>query len=213
MLANNSSPIFHYWAGKHPEKVGWLVGPKAMGKTRLWNWVTYAMDNDAYTAWQNGEEWDEEAFYGAMDAARLAARKPSWVAVPDVVGDRSATIARWGEHYDRVRSYGWPVAFVVQDGMVPSDVPNEADVVFVGGSDQQNWKWRNAHIFCENFDRVHIGRVNGLRRLRYSEKIGAESVDGTGWFREGADGLKMDGLNGWLDGLPDLQEELIFNYG
>ena len=208
LLANNSSPVFHYWAGRYPEKVGWLVGPRAMKKTRLWDWVTYAMDNDAFTAWTRNEDWDEEEFFRSLDAARLAPNKPEWVAVPDVVGDREATIERWHEYEDRVREYGWPVAFVVQDGMTVSDVPASADVVFVGGSDQQNWKWRNAHVFCENFDRVHIGRVNGLRRLLYSEKIGAESVDGTGWFREGADGMKLNRLNVWLEGMEDMQEEL-----
>lgn len=64
LLANNSSPVFHYWAGRYPEKVGWLVGPRAMKKTRLWDWVTYAMDNDAFTAWTRNEDWDEEEFFG-----------------------------------------------------------------------------------------------------------------------------------------------------
>ena len=102
-----------------------------------------------------------------LDAAKMNLIKPLWVVIPDVVGDREATIRKWEAHHKRVREYGWPLAFAVQDGMNKDDVPHDADVVFVGGSDTQNWKWRNAHYWCEHFQRVHIGRDNSVRRVQY----------------------------------------------
>jgi hypothetical protein len=38
-------------------------------------------------------------------------------------------------------------------------------------------------ICKERGKHVHMGRVNTLRRLRYAEAIGVDSVDGTGWVR------------------------------
>ena len=80
-----------------------------------------------------------------------------------------------------IRSYGWPAAFAVQDGMTSGDVPAEADVVFVGGSTA--WKRRTMHEWCDHFPRVHVGRVNTGRWLWECDEAGAESCDGTGWFR------------------------------
>ena len=96
-----------------------------------------------------------------------------------MVGDKSRTLEAWEKYSTRVRAYGWPVAFVAQDGMIPADVP-PCSVVFLGGT--YKWKWRNAEQFA-SFPRLHIGRVNTLGKLRRCEELGVESVDGTGWFR------------------------------
>jgi hypothetical protein len=48
MVANHSSPQLHYWAGKYPGKLGWLMGP-ASWKTPF-AWLPYALDNDAWGA-------------------------------------------------------------------------------------------------------------------------------------------------------------------
>lgn len=74
------------------------------------------------------------------------------------------------------------MAFAAQDGMTPADVPSDADVVFVGGS--TSWKWANLRMWTDNFPRVHVGRVNSRRLLEQAEQAGAESCDGTGWFRD-----------------------------
>ena len=76
---------------------------------------------------------------------------------------------------------GFPLAFVAQDGMTPADVPNNAYAVFVGGS--TDWKLKNAHIFKGSATWLHVGRVNSEERIRWAEGIGADSVDGTGFFR------------------------------
>ena len=181
MLGNHSSPPVHYWAGKYPNKIGWLVGPTGMTKTKVREWLPWALDNDAFSAWDNGEVWDEGLYWEFLDWAKSQKYQPRWAAVPDVVTNPTETFKNWDRFAGRVSSYGWPLAFVVQDGMTPEDVPTEAEVVFIGGS--YKWKWNNAPKFAQAFDRVHIGRVNTLQKLRRCDELGVESVDGTGWFR------------------------------
>ena len=83
----------------------------------------------------------------------------------------------------------------VQDGMEPGDVPAEAGVVFVGGSTE--WKWRTVRDWCDAFDRVHVGRVNTNGKLWECHEAGAESCDGTGWFR--GDQRQLRGLIAYLE--------------
>ncbi len=87
------------------------------------------------------------------------------------------------------------MAIAVQDGMTPSDVPKEASVIFVGGT--TSWKWRNLKTWTENFPRVHVGRVNTYKLLWMAHDAGAESADGTGWFR--GDAKQLAGLTKYLE--------------
>lgn len=202
MPATHSSPTFHYWAGKgHP--VGWLVGPSSWSKTKIRDWVPYALDNDAFSAWRDKKEWDEKAFFRMLDYASRKEHKPLWVLVPDVVADKNKTLESWYHHFPRIQKYGFPLAFAVQDGMTPADVPADAEVVFVGGTTE--WKWRNAKWFCENHSRVHVGRVNTPDRLWICSDMGAESVDGTGWFRCGSESHHLLRLGEFFEGKREMQ--------
>ena len=40
-------------------------------------------------------------------------------------------------------------------------------------------------MWAESGKRVHVGRVNSMRRVWLCHDLGIESVDGTGWFRDG----------------------------
>lgn len=109
-------------------------------------------------------------------------RTPLWAAVPDVLCDHRATVARWAEHADWVHEHGFRAAFVAQNGCPPHGVPDDADAVFIGGDTE--WKLSiAAHRICQaGKDRglmVHMGRVNTLRRLRIAADFGCDSVDGT----------------------------------
>ena len=104
-----------------------------------------------------------------------------WIVVPDFVADKERTIASWYEWEPWLRQFNRPLAFAVQNSMVPSDIPASADIIFVGGTDE--WKLTTAAFWCSQFTRVHIARVNTWQRLIMCHKWGAESVDGTGWFR------------------------------
>jgi len=208
MPSNHSSPTIHWMAGKHPGKLGWLVGPSARKKTKLRDWMPYALDNDAFSAFTHGTEWDEHAWLELISWARMSIQKPMWAVVPDVVGDALKTIEKWFRFSPVVDAAKIKTAFAVQDGMDADDVPSNADVVFVGGTTA--WKWRTAEMWCSTFPRVHIGRVNTLEKLWFCERIGAESVDGTGWFRDPSDETKIPKLIRWMEGDKSMQCEMEF---
>lgn len=197
MPANHSSPVIHYLAGKHPGKLGWLVGPTAASKTKLREWMPYALDNDAFSAWTKQKEWDVGAWRSLLQWAEESGLIPRWALVPDVVADKEGTLKKWDRHAWEVDSYGFDLAFAVQDGMTSEDVPEEAKVVFVGGSTE--WKWATVERWTKDFPRVHVGRVNTIPRLDLCVRYKAESVDGTGWFRDGSDDGKIPALIRWLE--------------
>lgn len=178
MPSNNTKGIVHFYAGKCPGRIGLLLSPA--GWRRVPWYLPYAMDNGCFTGFDS-DAWVD--FVQKPDRSH----PPMWAAVPDAVGDADETSRLWAVWTDEVP---WPKAFVVQDGHEPQDVPNDAYCVFVGGSTE--WKLANAHRFKGVAEWLHIGRVNTLRRLDWAESIGADSVDGTGWFR--GDASQLDGF-------------------
>jgi hypothetical protein len=207
MPANHSSPAVHYWAGRYPGKIGWLIGPTAMPKTKLRKWMPFALDNDAFSVWTNKTEWNESAWQAMLNKVSRFNADPLWALVPDVVADRDGTLKKWELFSPVITAFGWPRAFAVQDGMTPKDVPRNADVVFVGGTTA--WKWRTVKIWTSNFLRVHVGRVNSVERLQLCEEIGVESVDGTGWFRDSEHAGKARLLEAWIEGAIQRQLSLF----
>ena len=182
-LANNSAPEFHYLAGKYGQ-VGWLLGPESINHTKYIgrHWIPLAFDNDAYSV-KEGEQWDEAKWLSMLDKIEAEQLQPEWVLVPDVLGDKRRTLENFFVYRTHIVKPGreWPVAFAVQDGMIPQDVPCTADIIFVGGT--TTWKWRTLPMWTECFSRVHVGRVNSPERLQTCQRLGVESVDGTHWFR------------------------------
>jgi len=179
MPANNTHYLVHYWAGLYGG-LGHLVGPD-----RSYNampHLPYALDNGAFGAWTAKRAWNELAFVKHVAAHCHSLLRPMWCVVPDVVGDREATLAMWSEWAPRLRDqHHLALAFAVQDGMTPNDVPHGADIVFVGGTTA--WKWDTLEMWARAWPRVHVGRVNGRKGLDLCAGAGVESCDGTGWFR------------------------------
>jgi hypothetical protein len=206
MVSNNSSGLVHYLAGKHPDRIGWLMGPSSWKKPRPW--LPYAVDNDAFISWTNQQPWDPEAWRKMLGTVNAAQIKPRWVLVPDVVADRKATIESWKRYAPEAAETKCPLAFAVQDGMTPDDVPPGAQVIFIGGSTE--WKWNSLTTWSTNFKRVHVGRVNTARRLNWAEAAGVESVDGSGWFRATEDGKQASDLTKWLAGFLRDETPLLF---
>jgi hypothetical protein len=192
MPADNSSFMMGWMAATFPNRLGWLLNACCWRQDPRKE-MPWAMDNGAFGAMTAKREWDEEAFYSK---ALIAWRpQPRWIVVPDVVGNREATIESWKRHYPRLK--GRKLAFAVQDGMTARDVPDEADVVFIGGG--TNWKWQTARLWCADFPRVHIGRVNGEKALWMAHESGAESCDGTGWGRDPSRKDKMPALMRYIE--------------
>ncbi len=184
MPANNTGYTVGYLHGRYGG-LGWLwTATVDSGRTPDPRWP-YAIDNGIYAAYVNGNRWDYRAFLlggrRIVSAGRQRHHLPRWIAVPDRVGNRGYTLRRWARWAPILRPLGIPLAFVVQDGMSVADVPAEAAVIFVGGSTA--WKERTLGLWCDSFPRVHVGRVNGYRMLRACADAGAESCDGSGWFR------------------------------
>jgi hypothetical protein len=163
--------------GKYPHRMAHLMTPDNTKEPRPS--VKWALDNGVFGAWSKGREWSQEPFYNYLDA--WACHSPEWVVVPDWVADKDKTIALWHKHISAIQCLGLTPAFVVQDGMTPKDVPSDAQVIFVGGS--TSWKWRNLKTWTNEFERVHVGRVNTYQLCWQAMEAGAESCDGTGWFR------------------------------
>lgn len=182
MPSNNSGMQIGYLAGKYPGRLGWLISPEGWRKPP--SWMPYALDNGAYGAWANGKQWDAGKFMCLLESVK-SHYQPLWVVVPDVVMNREATMEKWPEWAPKIRAVlpHVPLAFAVQDGMTPGDVPDDADVVFVGGSTE--WKWATVPTWTAKFPRVHVARVNSERKLWQCHEVGAESCDGTGWMRGG----------------------------
>jgi hypothetical protein len=115
-------------------------------------------------------------------------QRPLFVNVPDVVADADRTLRQWHRWQSAVRRRGFPVGYVAQNGCERGVMPpwHEFDALFIGGDTafklgpdaRQLVATAKAHG-----KHVHMGRVNTLRRLRYAQSIGVDSVDGTGWAK------------------------------
>jgi hypothetical protein len=195
LMIDNSSMLMGYFAGKYPGRIGMLFSPKHFKVPPYF--MPYACDNGAF----NG--FEEKPFCEMLIKTTRVNRKPMWICVPDKLEDAEETLRLWFLYKKRVSEYG-PLAFVVQDGMEPSDVPHGASCVFVGGSTA--WKWNNANKFKGVCEFLHIGRVNSLDKLEFCNDIGADSVDGTGWFR--ARDKKYYDMIRWFEG--DEQQRLFY---
>jgi hypothetical protein len=105
---------------------------------------------------------------------------PIFIVSPDVVGCHYRTLALWKYYLTKLKEYGFPIAFVAQDGCTPEAVPKECDWIFIGGTN--GWKSKNIEPYI-GMRPVHVGRVNSIGFVKYCESIGVSSIDGTGWMR------------------------------
>lgn len=161
-------------------RAGWHLLVSAKGVLRT-EGMPYALDNGAWTAYQQGQPFDEDAFMRALD---LVGEKAEWVVLPDIVQGGLMSLdysLRWLE---RLRGMPTPVLIAVQDGMQIEDVRSLLSPsvgIFIGGSTE--WKEATAGIWGSIARRrncyLHVGRVNSVRRIRICAAAGANSYDGT----------------------------------
>lgn len=177
LLVNHSPTSLEPY--RHPN-LGVLCSPRNTYGDNITTW-RWAADNDAYS------DWDEGRYRAMLD--RIRGRSGClFVTAPDVVADANATLKQFWHWYYEIQDF--PVAFVLQDGVRSVDVPwGVIDAVFIGGTDTFKMGDYAARIVREAKDLgkwVHMGRVNGHRRLMYAKAIGCHSVDGTSfsWFRD-----------------------------
>tara|TARA_R110002167_G_scaffold37251_11_gene116843 strand:- start:891 stop:1517 length:627 start_codon:yes stop_codon:yes gene_type:complete len=201
----NSGWLFGWIASQYAGRMGWLMTPHSMRYPD--QRIPYVFDNGVWSDFINDRKFDENKFWEKLKLT-LSRQKPEWVVVPDMVSDRGETISRWKRYAPSMIDLKIPMMMAVQDGMNPNDVPKEASGVFVGGSTE--WKWKNLKMWTDNFSKVHVGRVNTYRMLNMANDCGAESVDGSGWFR--GDQNQIAGLQRFLEETTNTktkQQELL----
>lgn len=181
MVSNQTGMEFGLLAAANPGRIGHMYSPG--GQCGPFSGIDFALDNDAWPAFKNNRIRDQSAHLRMLEWAMMSGLPALFALVPDVVGDRDATLREWDAWSPRMKAMGFRLGFAAQDGMTFADVPDDDCVVFIGGSTL----WKDAAIkpWCAQFPgRVHVGRVNGWDRLVASWRAGAVSVDGTGWFHK-----------------------------
>ncbi len=141
----------------------------------------YGVDNGAWTAHQQGTEFDGEAFTRLVDAYGLDA---DFVVLPDIVAGGMESLALSVSWIPRLM--GLRLLLPVQDGMLPIAVVKVLDVhksvgIFLGGSTEyklrEMGRWGAIAATRERW--YHVGRVNTAKRIRLCAEAGATSFDGT----------------------------------
>jgi hypothetical protein len=141
----------------------------------------WAIDNGAFAG------FDEKSYWSLL--AREAHRKEQclFVTAADVVGSARRTLELFRHYQPILTAQGWKVALVCQDGQESLPIPwHRLAAVFIGGS--TSWKLSEHAAHCIKAARalgkwVHVGRVNDPARFEHFEKLGADSIDGTGISR------------------------------
>jgi hypothetical protein len=183
-MVSGNTKKFRELLPRYRDLLGYLVTPGAGNRAAemATSGLPWACDNGAFKG------FDPEKYRAFL---RRVAGLPgcAFLAVPDVVADAAATLARFREWEAACRATGLPLALVAQDGLEVARVPwRRIDALFVGGSTA--WKEsRQAYLLCREAKGrgkwLHLGRVNSRRRLRLARAWGCDSVDGTGMSRFG----------------------------
>jgi hypothetical protein len=138
-----------------------------------------AMDNGGFAG------LDIRAYLALLEREKHQIDNFRFITVPDIVASARRTRELFDYWYPRLCE--WRLAFVAQDGQEHLPIPWElVDAIFIGGSTHWKISKQAADIVrtgkaMEKW--VHIGRVNDPRRWMHFEKLGADSVDGTGIAR------------------------------
>jgi hypothetical protein len=147
--------------------------------------LPFAIDNGAYSG------FDASSFERILKRELKARDLCRFVCVPDVVGSARRTREVFDYWYSQI--YQWPLAFVAQDGQEDIEIPwRLIKAIFIGGTTQFKMSQTAVTVIraaqCMG-KWVHVGRVNQPGRFEYFDKLGVNSIDGSGlaqysWMRE-----------------------------
>jgi len=183
------------------EHLGVMVTPNTGNSI---DWVCslglpYVVDNAGF----NATRFDPNRYLGLLRKVASAPSRPVFVTVPDQAPNPqdedhshchrcTAYLFEewfrvlWREKFDRL-----PLAFVAQNGLDdPDDVPwDRVEALFIGGDDDfKLGDFVMMDLIPEARRRgkhVHLGRVNGRRRIRLAVMADCDSVDGSSMSRFG----------------------------
>lgn len=183
--------------------------------------LEWACDNAAF-----GDQWSTEAFQAAVfdKIAVLTAgkgRPPLFVPAPDVVGDSKATAIMFEVWEPTLALAGVPLAFVAQDGAERQMLPwDRFSWLFVGGTRTYasgQWgegpytEWKESKAAADLIGeakrrgkRVHVGRVNSLRRMKHFYDLQVDTVDGSSFsmFPDTYIPKFIEAISCWNNGRP-----------
>jgi hypothetical protein len=141
----------------------------------------FALDNGAWSAFQNKCDFDSSAFEVAVKKHGSTA---DFIVLPDIVAGGLDSLEFSASWLCRLSGVA-PLYLAVQDGMTSDDVRGfgveRIAGLFVGGSTEwklDSLKWWG-EFAQESNKRLHVARVNTRRRIRLSHLAGAHSFDGT----------------------------------
>lgn len=165
-------------------EAGWRLLVSAAGVLRT-EGMPYALDNGAWSAFQQGCAFDEDAFMRAVDKLGEGA---DWIVLPDIVAGGLKSLDYSLTWLEKLRGLPTRLLIAVQDGMEIDDVRSllsPAVGIFVGGTTE--WKVATTVAWGSVARRrncyLHVGRVNSDKRIRICAAAGANSIDGTSGSR------------------------------
>ena len=140
--------------------------------------MPWALDNGCF------KEYDPDGIkrmlirYQGVDGCKFAV-------LPDVVCDHAGTRLLASAWIGTYQLMGYPIAFVLQNGVTPDSVPwDSISAVFIGGDTAFKYS-DTVRMLVDDAKQlekwVHMGRVNSNRRIKYAQSIGCDSFDGSGF--------------------------------
>jgi hypothetical protein len=145
----------------------------------------FAIDNGAFA------NFNREAFEALLNREYHRRHLCRFVTVPDVVASARRTLEVFDRWYEDISQ--WPLALAAQDGQEDLPIPWDLiDAIFIGGTTEWKLSEHARHVIkaAQALGKwTHAGRVNTPARFEYFEKLGVDSIDGTGlarysWMRE-----------------------------
>jgi hypothetical protein len=155
-----------------------LVTP-APGFTRQKEHDWYSIDNGAFGG------FNRKRFLSILNREGDVKHLCKFLVVPDIVADARRTSEAFD--YWKYKLSGWPLAYAAQDGVEDLPIPwKQIKAIFIGGTTA--FKLGEKAKACIRAGQamgkwVHVGRVNTPGRFEYFEKLGVDSIDGTGLAR------------------------------
>lgn len=177
----NGSPDRTYaYHEPHTHTSGALAQPCSMNDMRIAAnlGMPWALDNGCFLI------YDPDAIL-KMLARFQGVPGCKFCVVPDVVGNHDETLLLFRAWLGTYQCFGYPPAFVLQNGVSVDTVPwDSIAAVFIGGDTPFKYSAVVRQIVTEAKRRgkwVHMGRVNSMTRIRYAASIGCDSFDGSGF--------------------------------
>lgn len=182
-LANPSTPLVR--AAMSRDDLGCMVTP-GQGNRMEPGWE-FAIDNGCFADFIKPGSWKRGKWLDLLAEHRY---RPGclFAVVPDVVCDAKATTERFDEWAPIVAAFGFPLAYVTQNGCTSDMVPwDRIACLFNGGDDAWKDGPQSYALTLEAQERgvwTHMGRVNGNGRddhgrITNAARHGYDSCDGT----------------------------------